>query len=65
MDIHLNVYYMLTNNMIESTSCFQNVIEIRDIDVYVVVCPKFLANYYTSFNLNLMLLKGDEASGHT
>jgi hypothetical protein len=56
---------MLTNNMIESTSCFQNVIEIRDIDVYVVVCPKFLANYYTSFNLNLMLLKGDEASGHT
>jgi hypothetical protein len=37
---------------------------IEDIDVCVVVCPKILADYYT-FYVNLLFLKGDEASGHT
>jgi hypothetical protein len=39
------------------------VIKIQDIDVCVVVCPKFLANCYTFFHLNLVLLKGDKLVG--
>ncbi len=39
-------------------------IEIQDINVFVMVCPKFLANYYTFFYLNLVLLKGKLMGTH-